>query len=511
MYKAPHDYNSRHTDTPLSPSRAGLVRVGSAPFGRRLFFASAPRRPVVEARARPEGTLDRSSPPSGAHAGTTTAVFTTRPHHNTMAAYRSAVFYPGKATGAISSHRIGKCFIYTFVTLLLAIPSAHSQHSMYVDVKDLTLLVDQTHLFKLVQIGEYNTTLNVAFKVQHPDLVQFVPSTVVIPGTDEPNASAVVTHDVCVLGKSPGHTEVTFDATPPGYLNVSSMFMRVTVMHSDAINIISYIMGWIYFVAWSVSFYPQIYINFKRKSVVGLNFDFLALNIMGFTMYSLFNCGLFFSKEIQTQYFSRHPRGLNPVQLNDVFFSLHAAFATLVTIVQCFLYEREDQRVSTTGRSILGVFWVVVAVSAGLAAGGVVMWLDFLYYCSYIKLCITLIKYVPQAYMNYKRKSTVGWSIGNIFLDFVGGALSILQMVLNAYNYDDWVSFFGDATKFGLGLFSLVFDVFFILQHYVFYRAGKEFELVGSAEKVAIEGSDKVLTVFWHADEKKYDLDSIKA
>lgn len=37
--------------------------------------------------------------------------------------------------------------------------------------------------------------------------------------------------------------------------------------------------------------------------------------------------------------------------------------------------------------------------------------------------------------MNYKRKSTVGWSIGNIFLDFTGGILSMLQMILNAYNY----------------------------------------------------------------------------
>lgn len=62
-------------------------------------------------------------------------------------------------------------------------------------------------------------------------------------------------------------------------------------------------MGWIYFAAWSVSFYPQIFINFKRKSVVGLNFDFLALNIMGFTLYSLFNCGLYFSKDIQVNIF----------------------------------------------------------------------------------------------------------------------------------------------------------------------------------------------------------------
>lgn len=81
-------------------------------------------------------------------------------------------------------------------------------------------------------------------------------------------------------------------------------------MHSNVIDIISSIMGWIYFAAWSVSFYPQIFINFKRKSVVGLNFDFLALNIMGFTLYSLFNCGLYFSKDIQVNIFCKLPSKL---------------------------------------------------------------------------------------------------------------------------------------------------------------------------------------------------------
>lgn len=37
--------------------------------------------------------------------------------------------------------------------------------------------------------------------------------------------------------------------------------------------------------------------------------------------------------------------------------------------------------------------------------------------------------------MNYRRKSTVGWSIENILLDFTGGMLSMLQMLLNGYNY----------------------------------------------------------------------------
>ena len=40
-----------------------------------------------------------------------------------------------------------------------------------------------------------------------------------------------------------------------------------------------------------------------------------------------------------------------------------------------------------------------------------------------------------QVYMNFKLKSTIGWSIGGILLDFTGGVFSILQMFLISYNY----------------------------------------------------------------------------
>lgn len=36
--------------------------------------------------------------------------------------------------------------------------------------------------------------------------------------------------------------------------------------------------------------------------------------------------------------------------------------------------------------------------------------------------------------MNYKRQSTDGWSIGNVLLDFSGGILSILQMIIQSHN-----------------------------------------------------------------------------
>lgn len=96
--------------------------------------------------------------------------------------------------------------------------------------------------------------------------------------------------------------------------------------------------------------------------------------------------------------------------------------------------------------------------------------LDLGYYLSYVKLLITAIKYIPQAYMNYERKATTGWSIHNILLDFSGGSLSIAQMFLLAYNYDDWASIFGNLSKFGLGMISMGFDLLFMVQHYLLYN-----------------------------------------
>lgn len=101
------------------------------------------------------------------------------------------------------------------------------------------------------------------------------------------------------------------------------------------------------------------------------------------------------------------------------------------------MLQRGDQRVSNIARGIIGIFFIVIIVTLIIASVGVFHWLDFLNSCSYIKLSITLIKYVPQAVMNYRRKSTVGWSIGNILLDFTGGTLSMLQMLLNSYNYSE--------------------------------------------------------------------------
>uniref|UniRef100_A0A8C1X9A2 Cystinosin, lysosomal cystine transporter n=1 Tax=Cyprinus carpio TaxID=7962 RepID=A0A8C1X9A2_CYPCA len=280
-----------------------------------------------------------------------------------------------------------------------------------------------------------------------------------------------------------GNTSVSFEVEAKGVGQVTAYLssnntriksletrIRFLIVRSNVLFIINQIIGWIYFLAWSVSFYPQAYENWKRHSVVGLSFDFLALNLTGFIAYSVFNVGLFWVTYIQEEFLKKDPNGVIPVDANDVFFSLHAVLLTLVYVCQCAIYERGGQKVSKVAIGLLVIGWTFAFVSLFVAVAQKISWLDYLYYFSYIKLGVTLVKYIPQAYMNYRRQSTEGWSIGNVLLDFTGGSFSLLQMFLEANNNDKWKFIFGDPTKFGLGVLSIFFDVVFIIQHYCLYR-----------------------------------------
>ena len=69
---------------------------------------------------------------------------------------------------------------------------------------------------------------------------------------------------------------------------------------------ISAMLGWVYFAAWSISFWPQIFLNAYRRSVEGLSFDFLALNLLGFCCYSAYNLGYFYNDDIRAAYQRAH-------------------------------------------------------------------------------------------------------------------------------------------------------------------------------------------------------------
>ncbi|XP_046550313.1 cystinosin-like isoform X1 [Haliotis rubra] len=275
---------------------------------------------------------------------------------------------------------------------------------------------------------------------------------------------------VHISGVNPGHVFVGVNSTSPEFEDLSSLYIRVDVIKSSALNIVSVVIGWIYFVAWTLAGYPQVYTNWRRKSVVGLNLDFISYNMTSFIAYALYNCGLFWIPSIQAEYFVIHPRGINPVQLNDVFFALHAFVLSLFIVIQCLIYDRGSQKISKVCHAIQGLIYLFLVITLFVAVAGKITWLTYLYYFSYIKLGITLIKYSPQAYMIYKTKSIEGFSIVAVACDFTGGLFSVLQMFLLSINSDDWGSIIGDPTKFGLGLFSMMFDVVFLVQNCMYKK-----------------------------------------
>lgn len=88
----------------------------------------------------------------------------------------------------------------------------------------------------------------------------------------------------------------------------------------------------------------------------------------------------------------------------------------------------------------------------------------------YVKLICTFFKYIPQVVVNFNRKSTVGWSIEQILFDITGGVLSLIQLVIDASFQGDWSGITGNPLKLGLSNISIVFDVIFIVQHFVLYH-----------------------------------------
>lgn len=81
---------------------------------------------------------------------------------------------------------------------------------------------------------------------------------------------------------------------------------------------------------------------------------------------------------------------------------------------------------------------------------------------------------MPQAISNYRRKSTVGWAIGQVLLDFGGGILSLVQLVIDSALQNDWSGLTGNPMKLGLANVSILFDVLFMVQHYVLYGPVEE-------------------------------------
>jgi len=241
-------------------------------------------------------------------------------------------------------------------------------------------------------------------------------------------------------------------------------------MEDSTRAVISYCLGWAYFIAWTISFYPQVFLNIRRKSVDGLSIDFATLNVVGFASYTFYATNFFFNEDVRDEYRRRHNGHDNSVQPNDVAFAMHALVLSAIVLLQTFYYPRgPGQSLSSFNRAAIIFMAIFFAVDMWRVYAFQAHLIDVLYHLGTFKLYVSIAKYIPQARSNFNRKSTEGWSIGNVLLDFTGGLLSLLQLLIDSFALNDWSSITGNPVKFGLSMLSLGFGLLFMIQHFILY------------------------------------------
>ncbi|KAF2160856.1 hypothetical protein M409DRAFT_70166 [Zasmidium cellare ATCC 36951] len=245
---------------------------------------------------------------------------------------------------------------------------------------------------------------------------------------------------------------------------------------------ISWICGWAYFVLWSAAVYPQPILNFQRRSTEGLTFDFPLLNVLGAACFTLSCALLLFSPTIRSEYAVRYPASPEPtVRANDVCVGANAVILDSIVVSQFWpSIWRWNSKVSPNrqaGKITLGVISgcvlaiitcvavVVFAPSTGWES------IDVVYALVYVKLWTVVFKYTPHAVSNFRRKSTLGWSIHYVHLDVGGGIFSLVQLLIDASLQPDWSGLTGNPLKLWLAGISITADAVFLIQHYIVYGA----------------------------------------
>ncbi len=197
-------------------------------------------------------------------------------------------------------------------------------------------------------------------------------------------------------------------------------------------HFISAILGWSYFLCWSFSFYPQLLLNFKKKSSKGVSIHFIIMNSIGFFAYTLYT--------IKSDHL---------ISQSDIVFACHALLLSLFVYIQYCYYE---------GFQIHYFITLVVSI--------VVVQCLTSDYLGYIKVFISVLKYLPQLYQNYQRQSTKGYSTIAVVLDVNGGILSIGQLCFDGMvlhlSFKEIIT--SNFAKLGLGTVSLVMDTLLLIQ-----------------------------------------------
>lgn len=242
-------------------------------------------------------------------------------------------------------------------------------------------------------------------------------------------------------------------------------------------------LGLIYVGCWSVSMYPPLWTNWKRKSASALSVDFVMLNTTGY-LYLIISlilqlyCWL---PPLSEQELTNEAISLKPKITNfDLCYCMHGFLLNLILISQLvggkYIWGFRKERSMRMKPIYSNILFLSLLVFGGLTLHFVNYnskfgWdnLRTLAYCNrlfILKISMSLLKYVPQVIHNYERRSMKGFAIQGTMLDITGGIASLLQLIgqiASDKNFNSSV-FMANFGKIGLAIVTIVFNFIFLSQ-----------------------------------------------
>lgn len=242
---------------------------------------------------------------------------------------------------------------------------------------------------------------------------------------------------------------------------------------------ISALIGWSAVIGWGLANYPTIISNYQLKSVQGIAMEYLFFNMMGFILYTLYTSLMWGSSLVREEFYLEH-KEYPLIKLNDVFFGVHNLVTNVVMLFQayCCGYKKNDNQVlSMTAKIIITMVFTylfggsiyIYRTQGFTPTEHVFNWMHLFTSLGVVKVLMSVFKNIPQIIYNYNRKSTHGWPIVMIWLDFFGASLSFLQLVIDAYQVNNISAIFHNKPKLFLAIQVIIADLIFFLQHYYLY------------------------------------------
>lgn len=199
----------------------------------------------------------------------------------------------------------------------------------------------------------------------------------------------------------------------------------------------------IFYVGWSLRFYPQMLLNFQRKTTIGFSIDSAYFNFLGFFIFFLY-CILSFNQTIILgQECAEDPK----VTIVDVYLSGHAFFASGALLGQMYFFDgyryATHQGRNSISRKVhlmlsLYIFfnfmYLLMIYFKQTQTPGIVVtvnqWLKSLVYaCSFF----LVIRYIPQVHRNYHRNQFEGISASAVAMELLGSLALVITIIYDGY------------------------------------------------------------------------------